>query len=203
MDILLATRNQHKIAELIAILAPLKLGIKTLRDFPESDEPAEDGETFEENAAKKAVHAALQHGLLTLADDSGLEVAALGGRPGIFSSRYAPTNPERIARLLAEMKDIPLGERAARFVCAMALASPTKHIIARIGYCEGEIIFEPRGTGGFGYDPIFYLPEYRATMAELPFEQKNRISHRGRAAQQLAPLLTKLIDKQATFERLL
>jgi XTP/dITP diphosphohydrolase len=203
MEILLATRNPHKIRELTALFSPLDLIIKTLRDFPDSDEPAEDGKTFEENAVKKALHSAQRSGIVTLADDSGLEVAALGGRPGIFSSRYATTNPERIARLLDEMKTVPRGERSARFVCAMALASPAGRAIVRIGYCEGEIAFEPRGTGGFGYDPIFYLPADRATMAELPFDQKNRISHRARAAQQLIPLLQKLIDKQATFERLL
>jgi XTP/dITP diphosphohydrolase len=203
MDILLATRNPHKINELLAIFSLKGLVIKTLRDFPESDEPEEDGTTFEANATKKAVHSARQSGMLALADDSGLEVAALGGRPGIFSSRYAPTNPERIKRLLDEMKDVPYAERNARFVCAMALANPDAQTIVRMGYCDGVIDFKPRGNHGFGYDPVFYLPEYGATMAELIPREKNRISHRARAAQQFIPLLKKLIDKRATFEELM
>ncbi len=187
--LVLATRNAGKIAEMKTLLAGLNLTIQSLADYPQIGEIEEDGRTFAENAVKKAVTVALATGELTLADDSGLEVDALGGRPGIFSSRYAPTTAERNIKLLEELKGIAEPLRTARFVCAAALADPQGHAIVRTGVCEGRIAFEPSGTGGFGYDPLFFLPEQNKTMASLTDEEKNRISHRGKAIRALRPVL--------------
>jgi XTP/dITP diphosphohydrolase len=194
MDILLATNNHNKVRELTALLCKLPLNIKTLADFPAIGELKEHGSTFEENARAKASFCAEKSRLLTIADDSGLEVEALEGRPGILSARYAPTSAERIQKLLAELEAVPPGKRRARFVCAMALAHPDGQCLVRHGYCYGEIAQEPRGTGGFGYDPIFYLPELRKTMAELTLEEKNRVSHRARALRQIIILLKEKIS---------
>lgn len=203
MDLLLATNNADKVRELTALLEGLPLQLKTLADFPAIGEVKEDGATFAENARAKASFCAEKSGLLTIADDSGLEVDALDGRPGILSARYAPTSAQRIQKLLAELKTVPAGKRRARFVCAMALAQPDGQSLVRHGYCYGGIAYEPHGSGGFGYDPIFYLPQIGKTMAELSLGEKNHLSHRSRALRQIIVLLKKMIDNDATFSDLL
>jgi len=194
-EIVLATRNRHKIVELKSLFPSLSISIKSLEDFPEFPEEPEDGISFEENAEKKALSAARALALPCLADDSGLEVDALNGRPGIHSARYAKTNPERIAKLLGEMKNIPPEKRSARFVSAMALALPNGMVITKTGYCYGTIADTPRGTHGFGYDPVFILPDLGKTMAELSLEEKNLLSHRGHAAGLLIPIIQETMKK--------
>lgn len=191
--ILLATTNKGKQREYGELLAPLGLEIVTLADLG-SDVPEvmEDGHTFEENALKKALAYFEHFKLPVIADDSGLEVDALGGRPGVFSARYAgekATDEENIAKVLAEMDDVPLEKRSARFVCVIAYVDGKGEPIIARGTCPGQIAFEPRGSNGFGYDPIFYLPQYEKTMAQLQPEEKNRISHRFKALKQFVQTL--------------
>jgi XTP/dITP diphosphohydrolase len=185
--LLLATQNPGKLEELAAILNDLHLAFKTPAELGLTLEVAETGDTYAENARLKALAFAQASGLITLGDDSGLEVEALSGAPGLFSARYAgpgANDAHRRAKLLQELRHaggpaaLPL---SARFCCVVAIAQPAGALDFFEGVCEGEIIFEERGANGFGYDPIFYLPEYQRTMAELPSELKNRISHRGRA----------------------
>lgn len=190
MELLLATSNPAKIHELEAILAPLGLVLRNpRRDFSQITVPNEDGETFEENALKKARHYCKATGLTTLADDSGLEVDALDDRPGIESARYAVTTGERNAKLLAALEGVPAQKRTARFVCVAAVVRPDGTEVTQRGECVGRIHTEPRGERGFGYDPLFWLEEHGCTMAELAEEEKNRISHRGRAVEALRPVL--------------
>ncbi|HWP90589.1 MAG TPA: XTP/dITP diphosphatase [Thermodesulfobacteriota bacterium] len=185
-EIVLATKNRGKIKEFSDLLSPVFGRIISLREFNNIPEIVEDGETFSENALKKARVISKLTQKITLADDSGLEVDALGGRPGVFSSRYAGENAgdeENINKLLRELK----GEanRNARFVCCLALVFPDGREITVEGRCEGVIVEDPRGEGGFGYDPVFYLPELNKTMAELTLEEKNLVSHRSRAVNAL------------------
>lgn len=192
MQLLVATRNLGKVRELADMLSDLQVGWLTLDDIALSAEVAETGATFKENAILKASGFAAASGLLTLADDSGLEVDALGGRPGVHTARYGGpglTPEERYQRLLVELKQVPWAQRTARFRCVVALASPRRLIGTAEGVCEGMIAHEPAGQGGFGYDPVFYLVEQQKTMAELPAEVKHQISHRGQAFARIAPLL--------------
>jgi len=184
-SILVATTNPGKVAEYQAILSDTGIRLLGLPEVGVEFEVDESGLTFEENARLKARAYAEASGWLTLADDSGLCVDALGGAPGIFSARYGPDPSSRIERLLAEMAEVPDERRTARFVCVIALAAPGGETQAFEGVCEGHIARRPRGTHGFGYDPVFYLPEYDQTMAELPLSLKNEISHRARAAAHL------------------
>jgi len=196
IEVVIATRNSGKLREIRAILAPLELKILSLRDFPEIPEIIEDGQTFEENAVKKAAAVARQTGRMAIADDSGLAVDALQGRPGVFSSRYAgerATDAERYQKLLKEMTGTPQGKRGASFICAIAVASPKGKTESVEGQCRGEIAFAPKGSHGFGYDPVFYLPERGKTMAELEPEVKNRISHRAQALEKLKQVLPKFL----------
>ena len=168
------------------IISPLQVGI--------SAEVEETVTSFEENAQLKATALARESGLLTLADDSGLEVDALNGEPGVLSARYAgegASDIERINYLLAKLKDVPGDKRTARFRCVIAIASPDREVESCSGECQGFISTEPRGHNGFGYDPIFYLPEFGKTMAELSIEQKNQISHRAQAAEKARKILMK------------
>ena len=195
-EVVIATRNQGKLQEIEVILAPLGLKMLSLEDFPEVPETIEDGRTFAENAQKKAREAAQKTGRMTIADDSGLAVDALQGRPGVFSSRYAgekATDQQRYEKLLAEMVGIPERQRVAAFICSIAVASPGGRVKVVQGECRGRIAFAPQGTYGFGYDPIFYLPEFGQTMAELPPEIKNLISHRARALEKLNEILPELL----------
>ena len=205
--LVIATGNQGKIREIGALLSGLGFTLKTLADFPNCPEVAEDGETFEANAAKKARAVATCTGGAALADDSGLEVEALGGRPGVLSARYAfdrtaparPTDPDNYRKLLAEMASVPWAERRARFVCCMVVAFPGGRTAVARGTCEGYINLAPQGDGGFGYDPVFWLPAYNCTMAEVGLEIKNQISHRAQALQQLKLTLTELVRREPTL----
>ena len=178
------------------MLADSHLELLGLREFPNIESVEETGSTFADNASLKAVGYALQAKILTLADDSGLVVDALGGRPGIHSARYAgpdATYPERIASLLGELANTAEPHRSARFVCAMTVATETGEIaFATEKSCEGWLAAAPRGTGGFGYDSIFVPDGYNQTFAELPAEIKNQISHRGRALHELRKFLASL-----------
>lgn len=164
---------------------------------PELDlqiEVPEDGATFADNARQKAQAYARASNLLTLADDSGLEVDALGGAPGIYSARYASGHDaDRVAVLLAQLRGVPWERRTARFRCVVAIVTLTGELYDAEGVCEGLIAFELAGQGGFGYDPVFYLPEYNCTMAELPQGEKNRISHRALAVEAALPTLRRLL----------
>jgi XTP/dITP diphosphohydrolase len=202
LPLLVGTGNAHKAGEIAAMLSgepPLVFRAVTPGELGVSDEPTEDGETFEANALIKARYFAARFERPCVADDSGIVVDALDGRPGIYSSRYAPSDTERVARLLSEMRDVPTAERTARFVCAAALVVPATAgnalgtvEIVKIGTCEGRIALAPRGENGFGYDPVFYLPDVARTMAQLPPEAKNARSHRGRAFAAMRPHLIRL-----------
>ncbi|RME43972.1 MAG: RdgB/HAM1 family non-canonical purine NTP pyrophosphatase [Caldilineae bacterium] len=197
MKLLIATNNRHKLREYRQIFAGLPLNITSPAEEGLRLEPAETGATFAENAALKARAFARASGLLTLADDSGLEVDALGGEPGVFSARYGHTAKEDHAARYRLVLDklaalgVPDAARTARFRCVIAIATPEGEVMLAEGTVEGRIAHAPAGTGGFGYDPIFWLPEYGCTMAQLDPAAKNAISHRGRAAQAAIPLLAK------------
>jgi XTP/dITP diphosphohydrolase len=185
--LLIATHNSGKVKEYQKLLAGLPLELTHLAEEGLDMEVAETGESFAENAILKANAYARASGLLTLADDSGLEVDALNGEPGIHSARYAgseASDEERYQLLLENLKDVPWERRTARFRCVIAVATPDGEVRTAEGTCEGIIAFEPQGEHGFGYDPVFYLPEHGRTMAELPPQTKNNISHRARAAQE-------------------
>ncbi len=199
MRLLIATHNRGKLVEYQEILAGLPFELATLNDVGIREDVPENGATFAENARIKAMAYAPQSGLLTLADDSGLEVDALGGEPGIYSRRYAgenATDAERIAFLLDKLRDVPTGKRSARFRCVIVIAKPNGDMWQSEGTCEGEIISAPRGMNGFGYDPIFYFPTLARTMAELPPEEKNRISHRARAAEGARRILGQIAGRE-------
>lgn len=182
--LVIATRNRGKVEELRLLLADLDLRLFTPADLPDCPEVVEDGATFAENAIKKAVTLARHTGMIALADDSGLEVDALGGRPGVLSARFAGPGASDAAnnrKLLDLLRDVPASERSARFRCAVAVAAPDGRVRTAEGTCEGLILNEARGNGGFGYDPLFFIPDRGKTMAELPESEKNLISHRGQA----------------------
>lgn len=183
--LLVATQNQGKLEELRQLLGDLPLELRGLTDFPTVTEVPETGDSFIENASLKAAGYATQTGLLTLADDSGLEVEALDGAPGIFSARYGAegsSDANRTARLLSELSMIPAAARSARFVSAVAIANSKGQILnVSVGTCDGQIDFGARGSGGFGYDPVFIPSGYDKTFAELESVIKNQISHRARA----------------------
>ncbi len=195
MQILLATGNAGKVRELRQITAGSDWEWLGLDAFPGVTEAVEDGDTFSANARRKALHYAAATGLLVMADDSGLEVDALGGEPGVHSAYYAglPRDDGRNnARLIAELRGVPESERTARFRCVIVVARPGEILLETDGAVEGRIIDEPRGSNGFGYDPHFFIPEQNCTTAELPPEIKNQISHRGRAVRKMLPLLNEL-----------
>ena len=189
MRLLVATTNPGKLREYKTLLSGLDLDIVGLADIGVTTEVDETGSTYAENALLKARTYALQSGLLTLADDSGLEVDALNERPGLHSARYAPDSPTRIRKLLAELSDVPDDQRQARFQCVIALAWPDRRAQTTTGTCEGWIAREARGSNGFGFDPVFYMPEYGATMAELPEDFKNTQASGMRAAMKSAYLI--------------
>ena len=196
MKILLATGNPHKAREIQPLLAGLDFELKTLKDMPEVASAKEDGTTLEENARKKAIGPAVQSGLWTLADDTGLEVAALNGAPGVYSARYAGPNcdfSDNIQKLLKELSGVGEENRGAVFRTVVALASPDGDVSAVSGRLEGRITDRPCGSGGFGYDPVFFVPEIGKTLAEIGAEEKNTISHRGRAMRAILPFLQRLL----------
>ena len=188
MKLLVATHNRGKLREFEQIFEGLGLVLLSLDDVGITWDAAETGETFEANAMLKAETYGAATGLPTLADDSGLEVDALDGAPGVYSARYGGpdlTSEQRYELLLENLRGVSPERRSARFYCVIALVLPGKPTVTVDGEVAGVIASEPRGEGGFGYDPVFWLPEYGATMAELPAETKNRISHRARAAAKL------------------
>lgn len=196
--LVVATHNQGKLREYRRLLDGLPLELASLDDLGITDDVPETGATFAENAQIKARAYAGMTGLWTWADDSGLEVDALGGRPGIYSARYGGnglSDEDRIQALLRELAAYPNAERTARFRCAVAIALPEGSLFTVEDAVEGRIVDEPRGAHGFGYDPVFYLPELGATMAELPPEIKNRISHRAKAALAAKRLIQQLLDR--------
>lgn len=184
--LVLATRNKGKIAEFKTLLSGFPLHIKSLNDFGPIPEVLEDGKTFEDNAYKKAHFTARVLGFPALADDSGLVVEALGGQPGVFSARYAGEgagDEANISKLLKAMESV--SERRAAFECVIALAVPRGPALIYDGRCEGEIARAPSGKNGFGYDPVFYYPPLGKTFAEMTHEEKNQVSHRGKAMAEL------------------
>jgi XTP/dITP diphosphohydrolase len=191
-ELLIASRNAHKVHELAQILMGVPVVLRSLADQGISEEVEETGATYSENATLKATTYARLSGMLSLADDSGLEVDYLGGEPGLRSARYAgegASNQDRIAKLLRNLQGVRWERRAARFVCVIAVAGPGGPPVLFRGTCDGIIALAPTGEGGFGYDPVFYMPEFGCTLAELPEEVKNRVSHRARAALAAAPYL--------------
>jgi len=190
--LLLATRNRGKLQEYSLFFQDIPYQLTTLAEEGIEVVVAEEGATLEENARLKVTAYAARGEMLTLADDSGLEVEMLGGEPGIFSARYAGENAadeENVSLLLSRLKEVPWEKRSARFRCVIALAYFRGRVELCEGECKGIIAFEPRGSHGFGYDPVFFLPELGKTMAELSMEGKNRISHRCRAAQKACQVL--------------
>ncbi len=194
-EILLATRNSDKVKELTALLGDLGIRIRTLADFPTAPEVEEDGTTCQANALKKAGEIASATGIPSVADDTGLEVDALGGRPGVFAARYAgegSTYEDNCRKLLKELDGVPPGRRTARFLTVAALAMPGGHSRVAMGTLAGVIAEASVGMQGFGYDPVFFVPELGRTLAELTAEEKNRISHRAKAFRALADILRPL-----------
>lgn len=186
MDIVLATRNKKKVEEMSRNLGGMDINILTLDDFPSCPEVEEDENTFERNAVKKALVIAKCTNKIAVADDSGLEVYALNGAPGVMSARYAGESADdaaNIGKLLSEMKDISDEQRGARFVCCIALAFPKGKVETFFGFVEGKIGREPKGRMGFGYDPVFYPAGYDETFAEMSPEEKDALSHRGKALE--------------------
>ena len=193
MEIVLATRNKKKIEEIKRIAADLPVTILSLDNFPNCPETVEDRDTFEENAVKKAAEVCQCTGKPALADDSGLEVDALNGAPGVYSARYAGSTSgndiRNYEKLLAELKDVPDDKRGAKFVCCMALVFTDGTVKTFFGYSKGRIGREPRGKTGFGYDPVFIPNGHERTFAEMSGEEKDRLSHRGKALEKLADFL--------------
>jgi XTP/dITP diphosphohydrolase len=197
MDLIIATKNKHKLREIGAMLAGMPVNVIGLDRYPQIPETVEDGNTFEDNALKKAREVFAHTRTWTLADDSGLEVKALNGAPGVYSARYAGEGASYEAickKLLREMQDVPLEKRTARFNCTMALIEPSgkEHIV--IGYCKGHIGLEMRGSRGFGYDPVFVYDDMAKTLAEMSPEEKNAISHRGQAVKKVRELIKTLVE---------
>lgn len=192
--LLLATNNLGKVGEYRALLAGCGWEIVAPADIGLELDVDESGPDYATNAKIKAEAFAEAGGLLALADDSGIEVDALGGLPGTLSARYAGTDEDRVALLLRQMEGVPPEKRACRFRCVIALAEPGGRVWFTEGEREGLVAEAPRGENGFGYDPIFYLPDRGCTIAELPSDEKNATSHRGRAAQKACALLREMID---------
>ncbi len=203
--IVLATRNTNKVREFREILKDFPVELKSLDDFGPLPEVIEDGETFDDNAYKKALQTARVLGLPAIADDSGLVVDALGGAPGVFSARYAgpeATDADNCAKLLDELK----GEenRKAAFVCVLSIAVPSGPALTYEARCTGHILHEKRGANGFGYDPVFFFEEYQKSFAELSAEEKNKVSHRGKALaelQQEIPQVLKWLEQRLFEEK--
>lgn len=192
-ELVLATRNHDKVIELVALLGDLGITIRTLDEFPDTPDVVEDGDTCEANAVKKARAIAESTGLPAVADDTGLEVDALGGRPGVFAARYAgedATYEDNCRKLLWELTGVPREQRSARFLTVAAIALPSDGIRVAQGTLEGVIAEEASGTLGFGYDPVFLIPELGKTLAQLPADQKNTISHRAKAFAKVREMLS-------------
>jgi XTP/dITP diphosphohydrolase len=198
MKLILASNNQGKLREIRQLLAPYGFEVTTAAQAGFTEDVEETGDTFEANARLKACTVAQALGLPALADDSGLTVDALGGAPGVYSARYAgpdASDAERSAKLLRELAQVPLEKRAAAFVCVMICCLPSGKALTAEGRLEGYIALQPAGNNGFGYDPVFELPDRGCTVAQLTAEEKNTISHRGRALQKLAQNLVDFLKQ--------
>ena len=198
MELVLATGNRDKQQEMKALLQHLGLTIRTLDEFPAAPVVVEDGETCQANAGKKAREIAQFTGALTLADDTGLEVDALGGRPGVFAARYAgahATYADNCRKLLDELTGVPADQRGARFLTVVAIADPVSSVEFVEGVLRGRIADHCSGGHGFGYDPVFLVPELEKTLAELTLDQKNRISHRGQALAKAKDVLKRKLRR--------
>jgi XTP/dITP diphosphohydrolase len=199
--LLVATTNRGKLREYYQLLKGLPFELVSPADEGIDISVDEKRETFEENARLKAVTYSRLSSLVTLADDSGLEVDALDGGPGVISARFAgeqASDKDRIEHLLARLKDVPWEKRTAHFRCVIAIATPSGETELCDGECQGLVAFEPKGENGFGYDPVFYLPEFDKTIAELPLEIKNHVSHRGKAGRKAYIILERLAEKVKT-----
>lgn len=195
MRLLVATTNTGKLREIRSLLADVPVDLVTLRDLPSIEEPEETGLTFAENARLKALYYATHSGMTTVAEDSGLVIDGLDGEPGVRSARFLrpdATYPQRFAAIFQRLAGPPEKDRTARFVCSLAVARPGEIVYEARGTVEGEIADEARGSGGFGYDPIFYYPSYGSTLAEVTEEAKLAVAHRGMAFRQLASWLQTL-----------
>jgi XTP/dITP diphosphohydrolase len=195
--LVIATNNRGKLREFEALLAGLGAELLIPSDLGHPLDVAETGATYAENARLKAAACARATGLLSMGDDSGLEVDVLEGRPGLHSARYSgagASDADRRAKLMKELRGTP-SPRSARFRCALAVARPEGRVEVFEGTCQGEVILEERGTNGFGYDPLFFMPQHGRTLAELPDEMKNRLSHRARAVQAALPYLREVLGK--------
>ena len=194
-ELVLATRNRHKVIELVALLGDLGITIRTLDEFSDATDVVEDGDTCEANAVKKARAIAEFTGLPAVADDTGLEVDALGGRPGVYAARYAgedATYEDNCRKLLRELTGVPRDRRTARFLTVAAIALPSDGIRVAQGTLDGVIAEEASGTLGFGYDPLFLIPELGKTLAQLSADEKNTVSHRAKAFTQAKDLLREM-----------
>ncbi|WP_312471043.1 XTP/dITP diphosphatase [Neobacillus sp.] len=197
-EVIIATKNPGKAREFEEIFASRGIEVRTLLDFPEIPDVEESGSTFEENAVLKAEAISQALNKMVIGDDSGLLVDALEGRPGIYSARYAgePKNDQNNTdKVLSELKDVPEVERTARFYCALAVAVPGQETMTVSGTCEGRILEERRGSNGFGYDPVFYVPEQGVAMAELSSDEKHKISHRANALKKLDVVLDSILKR--------
>jgi XTP/dITP diphosphohydrolase len=197
-EVIIATKNQGKVKEFESLFSPKGVAVKSLLDFPEAIDVEETGITFQENAILKAEAIAKQFDKMVIADDSGLCIDALNGEPGVYSARYAgneKNDEANIKKVLEKMQGIPLPERTAHFHCALAIAVPGHETMVVEGTCEGLITEEKQGTHGFGYDPIFYVPSLKKTMAQMEKEEKNKISHRANALKQLGPIIGEIFKK--------
>ncbi|SHH34705.1 XTP/dITP diphosphatase [Desulfosporosinus lacus] len=195
MKIILATQNKGKIRELQELLVDEEIEVLSLQDIKDWEDVEENGKTFADNASLKAKAAVKKTGLIALADDSGLEVDALDGAPGVYSARFAgePKDDERNNnKLLQLLETVPDDQRQARFRCALVVATPKGEEFLTEGTVEGQILTQRRGTDGFGYDPLFFVPEYARTMAELTLAEKNKLSHRAQAFRKAIPILQAL-----------
>jgi XTP/dITP diphosphohydrolase len=197
-EVIIATKNPGKAREFEYIFASRGIEVRTLLDFPEIPDVDETGSTFEENAILKAEAVSQALGKMVIGDDSGLMVDALEGRPGIYSARYAgeqKNDQNNTDKVLSELEGIPEEKRSASFYCALAVALPGQETITVSGTCEGRILEEQRGTNGFGYDPVFYVPEKGLAMAELSSDEKNKISHRANALKKLDVVLDSILER--------
>lgn len=205
--LVIATQNKNKLAEFKEILKDVAIEVKSLADFGPIPEPVEDGDTFDENAYKKAHHTAKVLGLPAIADDSGLVVDALGGAPGVHSARYAgenATDDENCRKLLQELEVKGEGSRKAHFTCVLSIAVPSGPALTYEGKCDGIILQEPRGESGFGYDPLFYFGQHSKTFAELTMEEKNKVSHRGKALKEVKSeinMIAKWLEQRLAEEK--
>ena len=198
MDLVIATSNQHKLKEFKAILKGFPLTILSLKDFPDIPVVVEDGKSFYENALKKALTVARHTDKITVADDSGIEVDALDGKPGVYSARFAgedATDEANNTKLLKELEGVSSDKRGACFKCVLVIAQPDGETAFVEGACRGTIIHEARGEYGFGYDPLFLVPEYDKTFSEITPEEKNKISHRARALKKLLKILPQYLPR--------